>query len=137
MRANLPNKEPEILDFWNKIDVYARVQEKNAGKPTFILHDGPPYANGDIHLGHTLNKVLKDMIIKHRSMSGYDSPYIPGWDTHGLPIEQALIKEPNNVNARFNMGLIFFETGDYKKAKEYFDFVTKINYIRLQYKPTN
>ena len=92
MRANLPNKEPEILDFWNKIDVYARVQEKNAGKPTFILHDGPPYANGDIHLGHTLNKVLKDMIIKHRSMSGYDSPYIPGWDTHGLPIEQQAIK---------------------------------------------
>jgi isoleucyl-tRNA synthetase len=92
MRANLPKKEPEILDFWNKIGVYARVQEKNAGKPTFILHDGPPYANGDIHLGHTLNKVLKDMIIKHRSMAGYDSPYIPGWDTHGLPIEQQAIK---------------------------------------------
>ncbi len=92
MRANLPKREPEILDFWNKIDVYHKVQEKNAGKPTFILHDGPPYANGDIHLGHTLNKVLKDIIIKHRSMSGYDTPYIPGWDTHGLPIEQQAIK---------------------------------------------
>jgi len=92
MRANLPKKEPEILDYWHKIDVYHKVQEKNAGKPTFILHDGPPYANGDIHLGHTLNKVLKDIIIKYHSMAGYNTPYIPGWDTHGLPIEQQAIK---------------------------------------------
>ncbi|MGI5881341.1 MAG: isoleucine--tRNA ligase [Syntrophomonadaceae bacterium] len=93
MRANLPNKEPEILDYWNKIDVYQKVQEKNSGKPSFILHDGPPYANGNIHLGHTLNKVLKDIIIKHRSLSGYNTPYIPGWDTHGLPIEIQAIKD--------------------------------------------
>ncbi|MGI5912451.1 MAG: isoleucine--tRNA ligase [Syntrophomonadaceae bacterium] len=92
MRANLPVKEPEILDYWNKIEVYNKVQEKNAGKPLFILHDGPPYANGNIHLGHTLNKVLKDIIIKYRSMIGYNAPYIPGWDTHGLPIEQQAIK---------------------------------------------
>jgi isoleucyl-tRNA synthetase len=92
MRANLPKKEPEILKFWDKIDVYRKVQEKNTGKPSFILHDGPPYANGNIHLGHTLNKVIKDIIIKHRSMNGYDTPYIPGWDTHGLPIEQQAIK---------------------------------------------
>lgn len=92
MRANLPTKEPEILAFWGKIGLYRKVQEKNAGKPQFILHDGPPYANGDIHVGHTLNKVLKDIIVKFKSMSGYDSPYVPGWDTHGLPIEQQAIK---------------------------------------------
>ena len=87
MRGNLPQKEPGILDEWNRMNIYCRVLEKNAGKPKFILHDGPPYANGDIHLGHALNKVLKDMIVKYKSMSGYDAPYVPGWDTHGLPIE--------------------------------------------------
>ncbi|GAW92594.1 isoleucine--tRNA ligase [Calderihabitans maritimus] len=92
MRANLPEREPEILKFWEDINIYQKVQEKNAGKPKFILHDGPPYANGDIHLGHTLNKVLKDMIVKFYSMTGYDAPYVPGWDTHGLPIEQQAIK---------------------------------------------
>lgn len=96
MRANLPNKEPEILQFWEDIDIYNEVQKKNEGRPKFVLHDGPPYANGDIHLGHTLNKVLKDIIVKYHSMAGYDSPYVPGWDTHGLPIEQQAIK---------NMGL--------------------------------
>ena len=68
------------------------VQEANRGKPQFILHDGPPFANGNIHLGHTLNKVLKDIIVKYRTQKGYDSPYVPGWDTHGLPIEQQAIK---------------------------------------------
>lgn len=92
MKANLPQLEPEILKFWQQIDLYRHVQQSNTGKPKFILHDGPPYANGDIHLGHTLNKVLKDMIVKYRSMSGYDAPYVPGWDTHGLPIEQQAIK---------------------------------------------
>jgi isoleucyl-tRNA synthetase len=92
MRANLPTREPEILDYWEKTRIYEKVQDKNAGRPTFILHDGPPYANGDIHVGHTLNKVLKDIIVKYKSMSGYDSPYVPGWDTHGLPIEQQAIK---------------------------------------------
>lgn len=92
MRANLPNREPEILEFWDKINIYNKIQKTNSGKPQFILHDGPPYANGNIHLGHTLNKVLKDIIVKFMSMSGYDSPYVPGWDTHGLPIEQQAIK---------------------------------------------
>lgn len=92
MRANLPSKEPEILGFWDKVDIYKKIQEKNQGNEKFILHDGPPYANGDIHLGHTLNKVLKDIIVKQKSMQGFDSPYIPGWDTHGLPIEQQAIK---------------------------------------------
>ena len=93
MRAKLPTKEPEILKFWEEIDLYQSVQEKNQGKPLFILHDGPPYANGHIHVGHTLNKVLKDIIVKYKSMTGYDAPYVPGWDTHGLPIEQQAIKE--------------------------------------------
>ncbi len=92
MRANLPTKEPEILKFWEDNQIYDQVQEKNSGRDMFILHDGPPYANGDIHLGHTLNKVLKDIIVKHRSMTGFDAPYVPGWDTHGLPIEQQAIK---------------------------------------------
>lgn len=92
MRANLPSREPEILKFWQEKNIYQQVQEKNRGQEKFILHDGPPYANGDIHLGHTLNKILKDIIIKQHSMLGYDSPYVPGWDTHGLPIEQQAIK---------------------------------------------
>ncbi|MGI6225341.1 MAG: isoleucine--tRNA ligase [Peptococcales bacterium] len=92
MRGNLPSKEPEILKFWEDISIYEKVQEKNSGKPKFVLHDGPPYANGDIHLGHTLNKILKDIIVKYRTQNGYDSPYVPGWDTHGLPIELQAIK---------------------------------------------
>lgn len=92
MRGNLPKREPEILKFWEEIDIYQKVQEKNQGKPKFILHDGPPYANGDIHLGTAFNKILKDIIVKYYSMAGYDAPYIPGWDTHGLPIEQQAIK---------------------------------------------
>lgn len=92
MRANLPQREPETLQFWKEIDAYRLVQAKTAGRPKFILHDGPPYANGHIHLGHALNKILKDIIIKFHSMSGFDAPYVPGWDTHGLPIEQQAIK---------------------------------------------
>ncbi|GBF33336.1 isoleucyl-tRNA synthetase [Desulfocucumis palustris] len=92
MRGNLPEREPEFLKFWDENDIYGKVQQKNAGRPKFILHDGPPYANGHIHLGHVLNKVLKDMVVKYHSMAGYDSPYVPGWDTHGLPIEQQAIK---------------------------------------------
>ncbi len=92
MRGNLPKKEPEILKYWEDNDIYQAVLDKTSGQEQFILHDGPPYANGNIHLGHTLNKILKDMIIKYKSMSGYNSPYIPGWDTHGLPIELQAIK---------------------------------------------
>ncbi|MDD4239722.1 MAG: isoleucine--tRNA ligase [Desulfotomaculaceae bacterium] len=92
MRANLPEREPEILKFWEDIDIYRQVQEQKRGCPKYILHDGPPYANGHIHLGHVLNKVLKDIVVKFHSMSGFDAPYVPGWDTHGLPIEQQAIK---------------------------------------------
>lgn len=93
MRGNLAEREPETLKMWEEMDIYNCVQAANAGKPTFVLHDGPPYANGNIHTGHVLNKVLKDIIVKYKSMAGYNAPYVPGWDTHGLPIEQRAIKE--------------------------------------------
>lgn len=91
MRGNLPSREPETLDFWKDISLYEKMLEKNSGLPEFVLHDGPPYANGDVHMGHTLNKILKDIVVKHKSMTGFYSPYVPGWDTHGLPIEQQAI----------------------------------------------
>jgi len=92
MRANLTEKEPLIQKEWEEKNIYAKVLKKNQGHPTFILHDGPPYANGDIHVGHALNKILKDFVVRYRSMSGFYAPYQPGWDTHGLPIETALSK---------------------------------------------
>ncbi|MCK5012654.1 MAG: class I tRNA ligase family protein, partial [Candidatus Omnitrophica bacterium] len=85
MRAGLAQKEPAFLEKWAKEDLYAKIREQANGKPSFILHDGPPYANGDIHIGHALNKILKDIIVKFRTMQGYDSLYVPGWDCHGLP----------------------------------------------------
>ncbi len=93
MRGNLPKKEPGMIEDWDKNRMYYRMTEKNAGKPRYVLHDGPPYANGDIHMGTALNKVLKDIIVKQKNMSGYCSPYIPGWDTHGLPIELKVLKQ--------------------------------------------
>ncbi len=90
MRGNLPNMEPKMQEKWAEMDINAKVLERTKDRTPFVLHDGPPYANGDIHMGHALNKVLKDMINRHRSMTGYFAPYVPGWDTHGLPIEQAL-----------------------------------------------
>ena len=91
MRGNLPNKEPQFLQRWEEMDLYNKILEKNAGKPSYVLHDGPPYANGNIHSGHALNKILKDFIVKYKNMNGFVSPYVPGWDTHGLPIEQVLV----------------------------------------------
>ncbi|MEG0732262.1 MAG: isoleucine--tRNA ligase [Vagococcus sp.] len=90
MRGNLPNREVEWQKGWEENNIYERRQELNEGKPSFILHDGPPYANGNIHLGHALNKISKDIIVRSKSMSGFRAPYVPGWDTHGLPIEQVL-----------------------------------------------
>lgn len=90
MRGNLPQAEPKLQEWWEQIDIYNEVRKHRKGKEKFILHDGPPFANGDIHIGHALNKILKDIIVRHKTMQGFDSPYIPGWDTHGLPIEQAI-----------------------------------------------
>ena len=93
MRASLPQREPETLAYWEEIKLYEELCKKNRGKKPFILHDGPPYANGDLHMGHALNKILKDIIIRYKNLSGYYAPYVPGWDTHGLPIEQQAIKK--------------------------------------------
>lgn len=90
MRGNLPKREPQIEQKWYDEKIYQRVLDKNKDKTPFVLHDGPPYANGNIHMGHAMNKILKDFIIRYKNMNGFYSPYIPGWDTHGLPIEQAL-----------------------------------------------
>ncbi|EAG4066368.1 isoleucine--tRNA ligase, partial [Listeria monocytogenes] len=93
MRGNLPNKEPEWQAKWEEEKLYEKIQEKNAERPTYILHDGPPYANGEVHMGHALNKTIKDIIVRYKSMAGFRSPYVPGWDTHGLPIETAIAKK--------------------------------------------
>ncbi|WP_312095287.1 isoleucine--tRNA ligase [Niallia sp.] len=90
MRGNLPNREPDMQVKWKEMNIYEKVQNRTKGRPMFVLHDGPPYANGDIHIGHALNKILKDFIVRYKSMTGFQAPYVPGWDTHGLPIEQAL-----------------------------------------------
>src|SRR5580704_18140882 len=87
MRAGLPKREPEILKRWHEIGLYEKLREDAKGRAKFVLHDGPPYANGNIHIGHSLNKILKDMVVRSQQMSGKDSNYVPGWDCHGLPIE--------------------------------------------------
>ncbi|PCI60258.1 MAG: isoleucine--tRNA ligase, partial [Methylophilaceae bacterium] len=87
MRGNLAKREPEWLKTWQDKKLYQKIREARKGAKKFILHDGPPYANGDIHIGHAVNKILKDIIVKSKTMSGFDAPYVPGWDCHGLPIE--------------------------------------------------
>ena len=93
MRANLQKTEPSVIARWNEMGLYERIRERRAGAPQFVLHDGPPYANGKIHIGHVLNKVLKDVIVRSRTMAGFDAPYVPGWDCHGLPIELKVDQE--------------------------------------------
>ncbi|MBZ0251996.1 MAG: class I tRNA ligase family protein, partial [Candidatus Methylomirabilis sp.] len=93
MKANLAQKEPETLARWESEDLYGRIQRSREGRPLYVLHDGPPYANGHIHLGHVLNKVLKDVIVKYHTMKGERAPYVPGWDCHGLPIEHNVAVE--------------------------------------------
>lgn len=119
MRANLPQREPEFLKKWEDMDIYNKQLEKNKGKKKFVLHDGPPYANGGIHLGTSLNKVLKDIIVKYYSLNGYYAPYVPGWDTHGLPIEQRAIKELGLK--RHEVGPVVFREACEGFAKKYVD----------------
>ena len=92
MRGHLPETEGKREQLWEENKVYQLRQKLNEGKPTFVLHDGPPYANGNIHVGHAMNKISKDFIVRYKSMTGYRAPYVPGWDTHGLPIEHQLTK---------------------------------------------
>ena len=126
MRAGLPKREPELLEIFNKKRIYETLMERNAGKPAFILHDGPPFSNGDIHLGHALNKILKDIIIKYKNMSGYYAPYTPGWDNHGMPIESAIIKK--NKLDRKKMSIPEFRNACREFAEEY------VNRQREQFK---
>ncbi|MBR4053459.1 MAG: isoleucine--tRNA ligase [Clostridia bacterium] len=93
MRGNLPAREPEMKKRWDEMDLYKKMLEVNEGKPSFLLHDGPPFSNGNIHMGHVMNKVLKDMVNKSKSMAGFRTPFVPGWDNHGMPIESAIIKQ--------------------------------------------
>src|SRR5687767_1426963 len=102
MRANLPTTEPQVLARWEATGLYARIREARRGAPRFVLHDGPPYANGDIHIGTALNKILKDFIVKSRTMAGFDAPYVPGWDCHGLPIELKVDRELGPKKARMS-----------------------------------
>ncbi len=125
MRGNLPNREVEWQKNWEDEQIYQRRQELNEGKPSFVLHDGPPYANGNIHIGHSLNKISKDIIVRSKSMSGFRSPYVPGWDTHGLPIEQVLT---NKGIKRKEMSLAEYR----KKCEEY--ALTQVDTQRADFK---
>ncbi len=102
MKADLPRREPLFLKRWADLDLYGKIRAQSQGRPKFVLHDGPPYANGHIHLGHALNKILKDIIVKSRQMTGCDSPYVPGWDCHGLPIEHQVDKEMKAKGVRLS-----------------------------------
>ncbi|WHY74352.1 isoleucine--tRNA ligase [Fictibacillus enclensis] len=126
MRGNLPQREPQVQEKWEELNIYQKVQEHTKGRPSFILHDGPPYANGDIHVGHAENKILKDIIVRYKSMNGYNAPYVPGWDTHGLPIETALTK--SGKVKRKEMSVAEFR----KKCEEY--ALTQVDRQRGQFK---
>ena len=93
MKANLVQREPQLRKEWAKKNIYGKIRKARCGAPLYILHDGPPYANGDIHMGHVINKVLKDLVVKYKTMAGFDAPYVPGWDCHGLPIESKVMTE--------------------------------------------
>ncbi len=119
MRAGLPQREPEMLKKWEELDLYHELLKKNEGKPRFALHDGPPFSNGDLHMGHALNKALKDFIVRSYAMRGYYTPYIPGWDNHGMPIESAIIKK-NKLN-RKAMSVPEFRSACHEFADHYID----------------
>ncbi|RBI56214.1 isoleucine--tRNA ligase, partial [Xanthomonas oryzae pv. oryzae] len=102
MRGDLPKREPAMLERWEREGFYAQLRANAAGRPLFVLHDGPPYANGQIHLGHAVNKILKDIIVKSKCLAGFDAPYIPGWDCHGLPIEIAIEKKYGKVGVKLD-----------------------------------
>ncbi len=128
MRAQLPQREPAMLKQWQKMDLYGKIRKARAGAPRFILHDGPPYANGSIHVGTALNKILKDIVVKSRSMLGYDSPYVPGWDCHGLPIEHKVDKDLGAK--KLEMSIPSIRGACRKYAEKYFKLQRK-EFVRL------
>ncbi|MEC8427993.1 MAG: class I tRNA ligase family protein, partial [Pseudomonadota bacterium] len=103
MKANLAQREPQMLNKWQGDNLYQAIRDSRQGRDKFILHDGPPYANGDIHIGHSVNKILKDIIIKSKTLSGFDAPYIPGWDCHGLPIEHNVEKKIGKAGVKVDV----------------------------------
>jgi isoleucyl-tRNA synthetase len=126
MKANLAQREPARIKQWQAMDLYGKIRAAGEGKPKFILHDGPPYANGDLHVGHAVNKILKDFIIKSRTLSGFDAPYVPGWDCHGLPIELNVEKKVGKPGQKvsaseFRQKCRDYAAGQVDKQKE--DFV--------------
>jgi len=123
MKAELSKKEPAILEAWQKKNIYRLIRKHSEAHPRYVLHDGPPYANGDIHIGHALNKTLKDIVVKYRTMSGFDSPYVPGWDCHGLPVEHQLFKE---------LGIQKHEISQLEFRKKAYDYALK--YVSTQKK---
>lgn len=128
MKADLPQREPEFLQAWAEKGIYEHIRKKYSGRPRFILHDGPPYANGNIHMGHVLNKVLKDIVIKYKTMRGFDAPYVPGWDCHGLPIEYQLLKEMGK--SKHDLDKVEFRKQARLYAKKYVD-IQKGEFKRL------
>jgi len=128
MRAGLPKREPGMLEQWREKDLYAGLMKKGKGKPRFVLHDGPPFSNGDTHMGHALNKLLKDFIIRYKNMSGFRAPYVPGWDNHGMPIESAIIKK--NRLDRKSMSVSEFRDACREFAQHFVD-LQKSQFIRL------
>lgn len=128
MKADLPKREPVFLQTWQDIDIYGLIRKESKGRPKYILHDGPPYANGDIHIGHALNKTLKDIIVKYKTMQGMDSAYVPGWDCHGLPVEHQLFKELKINKSQISQ--IEFRKKAYDYALRYVS-VQKEQFIRL------
>src|SRR3954454_1833753 len=119
MKANLPQNEPKQLEIWEQIRIYDKIRQARKGSPSYILHDGPPYANGPIHLGTAMNKCLKDFIVKSRTMAGFDSPYVPGWDCHGLPIE---IKVDESLGRKkLEMPVLSVRNACRKFAEKYLD----------------
>ena len=117
MKGNLAQREPETLKFWQEMKLYQRLREMRAGSERYVLHDGPPYANGDIHLGHAVNKILKDIIVKSRSLDGFDAPYVPGWDCHGLPIELAVEKKIGKAGLQIAPGKFRQACRDYAQKQ--------------------
>ena len=128
MKGNLPTKEPLILADWEKQDIYKKIRDRRRGAQKYVLHDGPPYANGNIHIGHALNKTLKDIVIKFRTMRGFDAPYVPGWDCHGMPIEHQLFKKIKKT--KHDIGQVEFRKMAYEFAIEFVD-IQKEEFKRL------
>jgi len=128
MKGDLPKREPEFLKVWIEKNIYGLIRKKSLGKPKYVLHDGPPYANGNIHIGHALNKILKDFVVKYKTMRGFDAPYVPGWDCHGLPVEHALFKELK-IN-KYQIEQVEFRKKAYDYAMKYVN-LQREEFIRL------